>query len=56
MARNKRKRRHRKPLCAPIGEFVEPVTPFSTDKPSLRGRYTPLTLETRVALVTWANA
>jgi hypothetical protein len=56
VARNKRKRRHRKPHCAPIGEFVEPITAFPSDKESLRGRYNPLTPETRVALMTWASA
>lgn len=51
-----RKRKRRKPFRAPISEFVEPITPFSTDKPSLRDRYKPLTPETRVALMTWASA
>ena len=53
--KRKRKRYDRKPFCAPNAAAKEAYGQYYTDKPTLRGRYQPLSLTTRAALITWAQ-
>lgn len=52
----RKRKRNRKPFCAPNADAKEAYGQYYTDKPTLGGRYQPLSPATRIALVTWASA